>query len=421
MAAKFFTGLPLDGPDPECVLGHGEARPRRPGRPSVPPSPRPTTRSAARAGSWHRGAATPPAPERVPVTLLPVPAGAPTRDRPPRRSPRPDLRRAPPGRLRPRPRPRRPVTALADPVTVGRPHGAVPGGVRPPRDQPRPGRALERPTRRLLRRRAPPGAPGSSSPRRPRCTRRTGPTSGRRWPSACGPGWRAVAEACRPHGTLVLAGLGHAGGQGSSAYSQSVLWAPSPVADVVSREMPMAMGRPEIDALVEGFAGGRRPAAAGGARRGGARRRARCRSCGSSTPGSPTSATTPTARTACRLTRRGPRRRPGRRRARPDRRPAPVVRRAGPVGRRHPRARRRPGGTRWPGCVDLLVVVRGGPYSATAYRPDAHTPAGFNLELCAAMRRAAAGGSRRGAPGERGRPAMAAVGRWPTARPTWSR
>jgi mycofactocin radical SAM maturase len=25
MAAKFFTGLPLDGPDPECVKGHGEA------------------------------------------------------------------------------------------------------------------------------------------------------------------------------------------------------------------------------------------------------------------------------------------------------------------------------------------------------------------------------------------------------------
>ena len=24
MAAKFFTGLPLDGPDPECVRGHGE-------------------------------------------------------------------------------------------------------------------------------------------------------------------------------------------------------------------------------------------------------------------------------------------------------------------------------------------------------------------------------------------------------------
>jgi hypothetical protein len=24
MAAKFFTGLPLDGPDPECVGGAGE-------------------------------------------------------------------------------------------------------------------------------------------------------------------------------------------------------------------------------------------------------------------------------------------------------------------------------------------------------------------------------------------------------------
>ncbi|MDH5522123.1 MAG: SPASM domain-containing protein, partial [Acidimicrobiia bacterium] len=24
MAAKFFTGLPLDGPDPECVSGHGQ-------------------------------------------------------------------------------------------------------------------------------------------------------------------------------------------------------------------------------------------------------------------------------------------------------------------------------------------------------------------------------------------------------------
>jgi mycofactocin radical SAM maturase len=34
MAAKFFTGLPLDGPDPECVHGHGEvALAARAGRP----------------------------------------------------------------------------------------------------------------------------------------------------------------------------------------------------------------------------------------------------------------------------------------------------------------------------------------------------------------------------------------------------
>ena len=32
MAAKFFTGLPLDGPDPECVLGHGERALARVGR-----------------------------------------------------------------------------------------------------------------------------------------------------------------------------------------------------------------------------------------------------------------------------------------------------------------------------------------------------------------------------------------------------
>jgi mycofactocin biosynthetic radical S-adenosylmethionine protein MftC len=46
MAAKFFTGLPLDGPDPECVLGHGErSRGRRgeaaPPRPSIDHSRRP--------------------------------------------------------------------------------------------------------------------------------------------------------------------------------------------------------------------------------------------------------------------------------------------------------------------------------------------------------------------------------------------
>ena len=66
------------------------------------------------------------------------------------------------------------------------------------------------------------------------------------------PGWAEVARACRP--ALVLAGLGHAGAQGSSAYSQAALWAPSRVADVASREMPMAVEQPEIDALVAGFA-----------------------------------------------------------------------------------------------------------------------------------------------------------------------
>jgi 2,4-dienoyl-CoA reductase (NADPH2) len=43
------------------------------------------------------------------------------------------------------------------------------------------------------------------------------------------------------------------------------------------------------------------------------------------------------------------------------------------------------------GTIDLLVVVRGGPFSASAYRPDAHIAPGFNLDLCAQMREAAGG------------------------------
>ncbi len=70
----------------------------------------------------------------------------------------------------------------------------------------------------------------------------------------CGPGWVQVVTACRPHGALVLAGLGHAGMQGSSAFSQSALWAPSRVPDANSRELPMEMADTEIDAVVAGFA-----------------------------------------------------------------------------------------------------------------------------------------------------------------------
>ena len=42
--------------------------------------------------------------------------------------------------------------------------------------------------------------------------------------------------------------------QGSSAFSQSALWAPSRVPDAVSRELPMEMEDAQIDALVDGFA-----------------------------------------------------------------------------------------------------------------------------------------------------------------------
>ena len=38
MAAKFFTGIPLDGPDPECVLGHGEPLVDAANAPSLTPA-----------------------------------------------------------------------------------------------------------------------------------------------------------------------------------------------------------------------------------------------------------------------------------------------------------------------------------------------------------------------------------------------
>ena len=41
--------------------------------------------------------------------------------------------------------------------------------------------------------------------------------------------------------------------------------------------------------------------------------------------------------------------------------------------------------------LDLLTVIRAGPYATGAYRPDAHTPPATNLELCRAMREAAGG------------------------------
>ncbi len=77
-------------------------------------------------------------------------------------------------------------------------------------------------------------------------------------------GWAAVAAAGHEDGALVLASLGHAGGQGSSAYSQRELWAPSRVPDVVSREVPKAMDGADIAEVVAGFGTAAALAAAAG-------------------------------------------------------------------------------------------------------------------------------------------------------------
>lgn len=71
MAAKFFTGLPLDGPDPECVKGYGELALSK----TVPGSaPKPSLDHSNR-GRAPRAKASGP----VPITLgrRPEPAAGP--------------------------------------------------------------------------------------------------------------------------------------------------------------------------------------------------------------------------------------------------------------------------------------------------------------------------------------------------------
>jgi mycofactocin radical SAM maturase len=77
MAAKFFTGLPLDGPDPECVKGHGEtALAARTHAASAAAAPRPSGDHSHRTGP-----ARPARPARpVPVTIgARPPSGLPIR------------------------------------------------------------------------------------------------------------------------------------------------------------------------------------------------------------------------------------------------------------------------------------------------------------------------------------------------------
>jgi mycofactocin system FadH/OYE family oxidoreductase 1 len=79
--------------------------------------------------------------------------------------------------------------------------------------------------------------------------------------AVAGDGWASIVAACRPHGALVVASLDHAGGQGSSAYSQRPLWAPSRVPEVATREVPKWMEPDDIAAVVAGFGAAARAAA----------------------------------------------------------------------------------------------------------------------------------------------------------------
>ncbi|KWX05510.1 hypothetical protein TH66_02210 [Carbonactinospora thermoautotrophica] len=205
----------------------------------------------------------------------------------------------------------------------------------------------------------------------------------------CGPGWAAVAEACRTRGAVVLAGLGHAGLQGSSAYSQAALWAPSRVPDAASREMPMEMEQPEIEALVAGFA----EAAALAARSGldgvevNAGQHSLLRQFHS---GLTNHRSDEYGTDRLRLTREvltavraalGEDRVLGLRLCCDELAPWAGVTPEQAAEQAVALA----------GLVDYIVVVRGSIYSVSATRPDLHTEPGFNMELCRGIRAAVAG------------------------------
>ena len=201
----------------------------------------------------------------------------------------------------------------------------------------------------------------------------------------CRAGWTAVVAACRPFGTLVLASLGSTGAQGSSIWSQEPLWAPSRVADVAARELPLEMERPEIDALLSGFAAATRVAVGAGVD--GVEVDAGARSLLRQFASGLTNLRTDGYGTdRLRLLREvlgvvrgelGPGRVLSLRLSCDEVAPwagiTPEIA-AGYVAELTP-------------LVDLLVVTRGSGLADD--RPDGHTPAGFNAGLCRAMRVAA--------------------------------
>ncbi len=68
------------------------------------------------------------------------------------------------------------------------------------------------------------------------------------------PGYRRITDAVHRHRVPIFAQINHNGGQASSMYSRLPVWAPSPVADPLFREVPKAVTTAEIDEIVAGYA-----------------------------------------------------------------------------------------------------------------------------------------------------------------------
>ncbi len=67
-------------------------------------------------------------------------------------------------------------------------------------------------------------------------------------------GYRRITDAVHGHNTPIFAQINHNGGQASGMYSRLPVWAPSPVADPLFREVPKELEEREIKEIVEGYA-----------------------------------------------------------------------------------------------------------------------------------------------------------------------
>jgi 2,4-dienoyl-CoA reductase (NADPH2) len=78
------------------------------------------------------------------------------------------------------------------------------------------------------------------------------------------PGYQRITDAVHRHDVPIFAQINHNGGQASSMYSRRAVWAPSPVADPLFREVPKAVTPAEIAEIVAGYATVAEHAAEGG-------------------------------------------------------------------------------------------------------------------------------------------------------------
>lgn len=67
------------------------------------------------------------------------------------------------------------------------------------------------------------------------------------------PGYRMITDAVHRHRVPIFAQINHNGGQASSMFSRLPVWAPSPVADPLFREVPKAVTKAEIDEIIAGY------------------------------------------------------------------------------------------------------------------------------------------------------------------------